>query len=345
MTYSVTWITSQLAVGSAPMSYDDLELLKAQGIDAIVNLCGEFCDLHQIEQQSGFEVHYLPVPDECAPDMELMEQALQWLDEALYLKKNVLIHCRHGLGRTGTFVSAYLLRRGLGLKLTEKRLKSVRVSPGSYSQWQLLRKYGKQQGQLNARPPSIDDKETVDLQPFLHEYAAILEEAEKIALAAGIDPQTVDTDACCHAYFEMELIEAVSLSHALNRKLKREQRLAAMERAGETSCLLRRNQQTEGGNLEEAAGRIAASRTFACPLLADHACLLHTCRPLRCRSGLDTATRDRLHKGIQNSSRTVFLALTGEFPPTASLRFSNIDTVSGRFVQQYFQAMINNSQG
>ena len=75
MTYTLIWITSQLAVGSAPMSYEDLEAIEGEGIDAIVNLCGEFCDLHQIEQESGFEVYYLPIPDECAPDMELMEQA------------------------------------------------------------------------------------------------------------------------------------------------------------------------------------------------------------------------------------------------------------------------------
>ena len=158
MPYIVTWLTSQLATGSAPMSYDDLDTVKEQGIDAIVNLCAEFCDLHQIEEQSGFEVYYLPIPDECAPDMERMEEALQWLDEALYLQKKILIHCRHGLGRTGTFLSAYLLRRGLGLKLTEKKLKSARVSPGNYTQCILLRKYRKQPGPLSTREPlSVDE--------------------------------------------------------------------------------------------------------------------------------------------------------------------------------------------
>jgi hypothetical protein len=343
MSYTLTWITSQLAVGSAPMSYEDLDAITKQGIDAIVNLCGEFCDLYQIEEQSGFEVYYLPVSDECAPDMELMEQALQWLDEALYLKKKILIHCRHGLGRTGTFVSAYLLRRGLGLKLTEKRLKSARVTPGNYSQWQLLRKYGKKQGQLNARPPSIEDKETVELLPFLREYAAILQEAETLALAMGIGPSELDTDSCCHAYFEIELIEAVSISHTLNRQLNREQRLAAMERAGEMSCLLRKMQQAEGGSPEEAARRIAATQTLSCPLLVDRSCILHTSRPLRCRSGLNIPTQNRLQEAIQNCSRNVFLALTGEFPPAKSLQFSNFDTVSGRFVQQYFQTMIKDS--
>ncbi|MCX5869481.1 MAG: dual specificity protein phosphatase family protein [Deltaproteobacteria bacterium] len=344
MSYTLTWITSQLAVGSAPMSYEDLDVIKGQGIDAIVNLCGEFCDLYQIEEQSGFEVYYLPIPDECAPDMELMEEALQWLDEALYLKKKILVHCRHGLGRTGTFVSAYLLRRGLGLKLTEKRLKPARVTPGNYSQWQLLRKYGKKQGQLSARPPSIEDKETVDLRPFLREYAAILQEAEALALAAGIGSSELDTDTCCHAYFEMELIEAVNISHTLNRQLNREQRLAAMGRAGETSCLIKKVQQTEGGSAEKAAGRIAATQTLSCPLLVNRACLLHTNRPLRCRSGLDLTAQNRLQEAIQSSSRNVFLALTGEFPPATGLRFSNFDTVSGRFVQQYFQAMIKDTQ-
>ena len=45
-----TWITDRLAVGGAPMSYDHLETLRAAGITAILNLCGEFCDLHEIEE-------------------------------------------------------------------------------------------------------------------------------------------------------------------------------------------------------------------------------------------------------------------------------------------------------
>jgi len=343
MPYTVNWITSQLATGCAPMSYEDLDTVKAEGIDAIVNLCGEFCDLYQIEQQSGFEVYYLPIPDECAPDMKLMDEALQWLDEALYLKKKVLIHCRHGLGRTGTFVSAYLLRRGLGLKLTEKKLKSVRVTPSSYSQWKLLKNYGKQQGQLNAREPSIEDKETVNLLPFLQEYESILHEAETRATSAGIDLQALDTDTCCHDYFEIELIEAVFISHTMNRRLSSEQRSAAMERAGETASLIKKIARPEDASRLEAAQRLKAVHPLSCPLLLNGACLLHAHRPLRCRTGLTAEARNTLKEAIHTSSRTVFLALTGEFPPESGLWFSNFDTVSGRFVQQYFQAMIKDN--
>jgi hypothetical protein len=39
--YPVRWITSELAVGYAPRSHDDLATIRTQGIDAIVNLCAE----------------------------------------------------------------------------------------------------------------------------------------------------------------------------------------------------------------------------------------------------------------------------------------------------------------
>ena len=342
MTYSVTWLTGQLACGSAPMSYDDLDIIRGQGIDAIVNLCGEFCDLHQIEKDSGFEVYYLPIPDECAPDMQLMEAALDWLDEALYLKKKILIHCRHGLGRTGTFVSAYLLRRGFGLKLTEKRLKSARMSPGSFSQWRLLRRYGKQKGQLRAIEPSLENRVTVDLQPFLHEFSALLREAERTAAAAGIDPMAVDFDNCCHRSFRLELIEAVHLGHSLNKELSREDRTAAIERAIASTSLLRERETETGCSRDEAAAHLAAAGRLACPLLAEGRCAILEHRPLRCRPGIDPETAARMQEILHTASRQVFLALTGEFSPKADMRFSIFDTVSGRFVQQYFQMMLNN---
>ncbi len=46
--YQPTWITSQIAAGYAPMSYQELDDIRDMDIVAIVNLCGEFSDLHEI---------------------------------------------------------------------------------------------------------------------------------------------------------------------------------------------------------------------------------------------------------------------------------------------------------
>ncbi len=307
MSYQLTWLTNQLAVGYAPMSYDELDSIRDQGIGAIVNLCGEFTDLHEIEEQAGFEVCFLPTPDECAPDMEKMKEALEWLDEALYLKKKVLIHCRHGHGRTGTFISAYFLRRGLALKYTEKTLKGTRANPTNYSQWKLLKKYSKQQGRLDAREASIENPSTIDLLPFFHDYEALLVNAGTAAL---------DTAVCAQP-FDLQLVEAVYVSHIINSTLSREKRQAVLERAL----------------------NIVAPEKYICPLSTDGTCLICDQRPLRCRTILDADQASTLTKITAKISKDIFLALTDSFPSTEPLHFSLVDTVSGRFVQQYFQAM------
>jgi protein-tyrosine phosphatase len=141
--YQLKWVSENVAAGHAPMSYDQLDRIKHEGVGAIVNLCGEYCDLHEIELKSGFSVFYLPIDDECAPDVAEMEKALDWVDEAIRNNQKVLVHCRFGIGRTGTFLMAYLMRQGLTMKAAEKVLKKTGSLPARHCQWKMLRNYKK----------------------------------------------------------------------------------------------------------------------------------------------------------------------------------------------------------
>ncbi|MBC2716565.1 MAG: protein phosphatase [Desulfobacteraceae bacterium] len=353
--YRITWITENLAVGYAPTSYVELDAIREHGVDAIINLCAEFCDLHEIEKKSGFEVYYFPIPDEHAPDMDEMEKALAWLDEAIYLGKKTLVHCCHGIGRTGTFVSSYFLRRGMGLKLSSKTLQHSRATPTNYDQWNLLKQYGKKTGTLKIREPSLENRQAVDLSPYFADYEALVrkieeelknpEKPDKVEARCG--SETLD---CCFEYFELQLIEVIYLINKTNKTLTSEKRLEVISDAVKISkkakdlrrllCKNKNNDRPVKDALVDASLIDAyRKKNILCPLNRDSKCLLYPHRPIRCRlHGVSEALINRhlINDMLFTLSSNVFFAFSGFFLENGALSFSLAETVSGKFVQEYF---------
>jgi len=318
--HPVCWVTEHLGVGSAPMSYAALDSLRAQGVRAILNLCAEFTDLHAIEAAHGFEVYHLPIEDEEAPELAELEKALDWLDEALYLGKKVFIHCRHGIGRTGTVLNAYILRRGLGHRRAWLTLRRLRSQPANFRQWRMVRRYGKSAVPLTVRKPTLERSCGLDLSPFVADHEALVRQAEA-ARPPGDAPRCGRGHArCCSEPFAITLAEAVRLNEGLGASLTREERAGALERA---------------------AGRSGES-VAPCPLLRDGACLAFDLRPLRCRTfdlpeDARAALWDQtLRPGLDALSLALFQALTGQFMPEGFPRFSVADAIAGRHVRAFF---------
>lgn len=348
--YQLTWITDYLAVGCAPMSYVEFEAIREQGIDAIVNLCAEFCDLHEIEEKSGFEVYYLPIPDENAPDMEDMEKALAWLDESIYLGKKILVHCRHGIGRTGTFVTSYLLRRGLGLKVASRKMKCASATPTNYCQWELLRKYGNKSGVLRIREPSLEARDVVDLSVYFADYNALVQRIDEDIdrandTGSGITKCGLETDECCFHYVDLQLIEAIYLSNVMNRTLKSDLRTEVIRRAVE---VCKKTKEIKARLVEKGYApdkdkkeliESYAKENILCPLNIEKRCSLYEHRPIRCRLhaiARDAVDLDLIDNTLFDISQNVSFAFSGSSLEKKIRSFSLADTVSGRFIQEYF---------
>ena len=144
--YKLRWITNEIAVGGAPSSDADLDTIKQSGIEVILNLCLEFGDLHEVERAAGFMVYWLPISDAYAPKLDELDYALGWLNDHVASGKKALVHCRFGVGRSGTIIAAYLLKKGNSLNHVLERMKKMPATPTSQDQRKIIVEYARKLG-------------------------------------------------------------------------------------------------------------------------------------------------------------------------------------------------------
>ncbi|MFV0422743.1 protein-tyrosine phosphatase family protein [Oleidesulfovibrio sp.] len=347
----VYWVTSKLGVGAAPMSCRQLGALREMQVSCILNLCAELPKLAELEREYGFDTFFLAVVDEEAPPLEALEEALAWVDECLYLGKRVYIHCRHGIGRTGTVLNAYLLRRGLGHRLAARTLRGLRAKPTNFDQWRLVRRYGSVNAPLTVRSPSLEFTGGVDLAPYMEDFLLLEAEVEQLAVQnRGELPRCgKDHARCCNSPVAMTLIEALTLGTRINTALTSDKRKEVIERAVAASRAESSLRADYGSSDFPDQQDPCLTATLLCPLSLDGECMLYEYRPLKCRLfdlPADEAFRlwaEVLSGPLGRLSKHVFVALAGEFPVRELPRFPLPDVVSGRYVQTVFHCLLQNA--
>jgi atypical dual specificity phosphatase len=118
----VTWvIKKKLAASGVPEHVNVLDKWLEIGIRAVMVLIepseaahlGGLGNYLKELQKRRFEFVNIPIRDFTAPTLETCRQAVEWIDEKIHESLPVLVHCRGGLGRTGTIVACYLVYNGM----------------------------------------------------------------------------------------------------------------------------------------------------------------------------------------------------------------------------------------
>lgn len=125
---SGTWIETNILACAYPRSELALAELSAEGISVLINL-----ELHahepEVLSRIGLSQIHLPTPDFAPPSIADLERGVAAIEQSVGAGKRVAIHCRAGLGRTGTLLACYLVHRNFSPEAAIGRIRKLR--PGS----------------------------------------------------------------------------------------------------------------------------------------------------------------------------------------------------------------------
>jgi len=138
------WVRpGQLLAGEHPFGEDPIDAhnrlvrLREAGIDCFIDLteADERPNYRRLLPR-GSEYHRHPIPDQSIPQNDAVMVAIQSLLRArLDAGRKVYVHCRAGIGRTGTVIGCFLVEDGLPGKAALKELNRLWMQSERSRSW------------------------------------------------------------------------------------------------------------------------------------------------------------------------------------------------------------------
>jgi len=116
------WLADEVADWKRAGIGGVLSLLEPQE-ETDLGLCDEAAEV----RGHGLEFSSFPIPDRNVPASEArLVRILEELDRKLAGGKNVLVHCRQGVGRTGLVAACLLVKKGISPGAAIEKISAVR---------------------------------------------------------------------------------------------------------------------------------------------------------------------------------------------------------------------------
>jgi Fe-S-cluster containining protein len=147
----------------------------------------------------------------------------------------------------------------------------------------------------------------MNLQVYFDKYKAIVDQVDAVFQRVQAEHEDcvrcrVGCSDCCHAIFDLSLVEALYIKAQFDKVFKEGDRAQIIERANEADRAVYRLKRRafkdhENGKPENEILEEMAAERIRCPLLdADDRCALYADRPLTCRLyGIPSVIGDKAH--------------------------------------------------
>lgn len=123
-----TRVDEHVVASSYPVTDEDVDTLKREGVSLLLNLHEQPHDAARLERVEIRERH-IPVRDFGAPSQRQIDDAVAAIAAAVRASQGVAVHCAYGVGRTGTILACWFVSAGMSADESIARIRKLR--PGS----------------------------------------------------------------------------------------------------------------------------------------------------------------------------------------------------------------------
>jgi protein-tyrosine phosphatase len=134
-------ITNNIII-SGEYTQNDVFTIQKLGVKCVIDMRSETIFDQSLFESIGINYFNIPVDNYFAPELDQIDNAIEFIHSNISVDNNILIHCKEGVGRSSLIIIAYLITTGLDLFESMEIVQSNRWGANLNSiQFQKLKKW------------------------------------------------------------------------------------------------------------------------------------------------------------------------------------------------------------